>query len=75
MLRYTHIVSLVITETECVYCAVRTGSLNIIQVSVSLLTQAILVTEYLAYFTAAIYVLVQHCRLRVCVLVRACVRA
>ena len=36
MLRSTYIVSPVITEMECVYCAVRTESSHIIQVNVSL---------------------------------------
>ena len=31
ILRHTYIACLVITETACVYCAVRTGSLNVIQ--------------------------------------------
>ena len=33
VLRYTHIACLVITQMECVYCTVRTGSLNVIRVN------------------------------------------
>jgi len=33
ILHYTHIACLVITQMECVYCAVRTGSLNVIRVN------------------------------------------